>query len=73
MVNQDEQHRKKSCRKKGKLKDQEYVKRYERGKFLVINKGEQIDKLSDDSSNNKKNIKLCLILSEEQAEFLYAI
>ena len=40
MVNQDEQHRKKSCRKKGKLKDQEYVKRYERGKFLVKNKGE---------------------------------
>lgn len=46
MVNQDEQDRKKSCRKKGKLKDQEYVKRYERGKFLVKNKGEQIDKLS---------------------------
>lgn len=46
MVNQDEQHRKKSCRKKGKLKDPEYIKRYERGKFLVKNKGEQIDKLS---------------------------
>lgn len=36
----------KELSKKGKLKDQEYVKRYERGKFLVKNKGEQIDKLS---------------------------
>ena len=35
----------KELSKKGKLKDPEYVKRYERGKFLVKNKGEQIDKL----------------------------
>ena len=36
----------KELSKKGKLKDPEYIKRYERGKFLVKNKGEQIDKLS---------------------------
>ena len=35
----------KELSKKGKLKDPEYVKRYARGKFLVKNKGEQIDKL----------------------------
>ena len=52
MVNQDEQHRKKSCRKKGKLKDQEYVKRYARGKFLVIKKGEQVFKLPGGSSED---------------------
>lgn len=52
MVNQDEQHRKKSCRKKGKLKDPEYVKRYARGKFLVIKKGEQVFKLPGGSSED---------------------
>ena len=36
----------KELSKKGKMKDPEYIKRYERGKFLVKNKGEQIDKLS---------------------------
>ena len=37
---------------KEKLKDPEYVKRYARGKFLVIKKGEQVFKLPGGSSED---------------------
>ena len=42
----------KELSKKGKLKDPEYVKRYARGKFLVIKKGEQVFKLPGGSSED---------------------
>ena len=51
-INKLSSQKKELSAQKEKLKDPEYVKRYARGKFLVIKKGEQVFKLPGGSSED---------------------
>lgn len=54
-INKLSSQKKELSSQKEKLQDPEYVKRYARGKFLVVKKGEQVFKLPGGSSENSEN------------------